>query len=126
MRGHLIQRRHRAYSETAAAVVRNDVQSGDPSQIDQAARREQAFLHQIQQIDAACLQNVCGVRRVARMRVEHRVRHCRRGGACGLPDAAGVGPFEPRHRHRYLLAASAARIAARFIGKARSRTPIAL
>ena len=106
-------------------VLGDGVEARHAAQIDQTARREQAFLHQVEQIDAARLQDD---RQPARRRWRARRPWPQRSSPTppsGLGDAASGHPFEAVHGHQ-ASPPTPARTTARFIGKARSRTPIAL
>ena len=125
--GDLRDRDQRADAQRAVALRDDPVETGDAAQIDDAARLQQALLHQVEEVDAAGLDddsipgNAVGGGR------DHgggngcrsRVRRFRR--------RSGIEPFEMLHGQLPRgMRPSAESTAAGVIGICRSRTPIAL
>ena len=104
-------------AEHQSAVVDGDiVEPRNRSEIDDPRRPHDAFLHQVDQIDTACLRND----RVRRARCRHQ-----RGR---LLDRRGVYPFERLHVETLVkdYSPSAASTFAGVIGSVRIRLPVAL
>jgi len=127
MPGELRERNHRPDAQGSARLFDDAPQFGNAAQIDEAARTEQPFFHQVEQVDAASLQDDGIGSRLAALR-EHGIGNRAGSCACCGGKVAGAGPFETVHV-RGLVAGirpSAPRIVAGVIGNWRTRTPIAL
>ena len=120
-----LQGDHGPQSQAAVGGLCDRLQLGDPGQADELVRREQPFLHEVEQIDTAGLEN--GRVRIgsrcaghqARSRVERQFR--------GLRNRPGSRPGEAIHVDPPAgTRPSAVSTAAGVMGRERRRTPVAL
>ena len=127
MAGEVGERDHRAYAYGSVVLLDDPVEPGNAAKIYDAARLQQAFLHQVEKVDAAGLDDNGILRCSPAGRHDHGGGNSRGSRTRRFGFRLRVQPFETLHFQLPRgMRPSAASTAAGVIGNCRSRTPIAL
>ena len=108
---------------SATMIALDEIEAGNFAEIDDTAWRSESFLHEINHVDPACLQD-----RSSGGIAPHQIGHCGRSGISRLSDRFRSDPIDRLHSDQSKLGIfpRVAKMVAGFIGKERTRNPIAL